>query len=202
MKKIEFITLLTFSLFLNGCLVQDECDDCQSALQHMAEKIEDYACNPGNLQTAWDNIRNSCSEMVETYVGYMAESCEFAYLETPECGSMISDTDIMVVFYAHNGIPGDLEITIQYPGKVGSENFVYTVETNTAIILRDHVAEDDEITRSIYDAGDLSGYYLHSQKQKFTFARNGNWHTIRGIYINYDKTTQKYSFTFNNWGNA
>jgi len=202
MKKVSLILFLAIPMFFNGCLVEDDCDDCNSAIKHMAEKISNYNCNPNNMQEAWDNIRNSCGAMADTYVGYMAEMCEFSYLETPKCGSILSEAGITIAFYTTSEIPGDIEITIQYPKLVGSENFVFTGKYIVMVTLSEPLAEDDEVTITLYEPGDFSEYTLASQKQKFTFARNNNWFTTRMVLISYDKTIKKYSLTFQKWGDA
>ena len=153
MKKSGLLLLFIFPLFYT-CEIDSGCRNCQDAIEHMGEKISNYSCNPYFMQNAWDKITNACGSMADTYVGYMAETCNQGNIRIPECSGSLSAENIKIAFYSITEIPEDLDITIQFSRYSGSDNLRYSgtyIETE----LSGSVQEDDEITISIYTVDTL-----------------------------------------------
>lgn len=56
-----------------GC---DDCDDCQAALDHLAQKLPENGCNPGVMENAVNRIDEDCGEAARASdIDAMVESC-------------------------------------------------------------------------------------------------------------------------------
>ena len=70
----------------NGGCSPDACDDCQSALDHMQEKAEQFGCNPSFMENARDRIVEDC-EIFGPYelIGMIVEECQSGVAPTVSC---------------------------------------------------------------------------------------------------------------------
>lgn len=198
MKTLSLCLFLC--LFINSCEPSSECQVCQEAIDHMAEKIGDYACNPAYMQNAWDRINKDCGVWGDTYVGYMTETCFYQNLDIPECENpKLRVQSPEFTYYTSTGLPGPVELTVQHSRSAGSENYVFDGDVQSGRLfaaIPDFVYDGDEITFTIWRPG--SNDVLATASETFTFERNYQWFDLRGINISY-KEGSDYSISFENW---
>jgi len=194
------ILFLFLCLLVNSCDLETDCEACQEAINHMAEKIADNSCNPANMQNAWDRIIKDCGAMGDSYVGYMAETCDYQNLGTPNCETQVLAVQSPeIACYTTTGLPGPVELTVHHSGSNGSENFVFDGDAQSDelfVEIPTKVYDGDEITFTIWEPG--SNDVLATVSATFKFERNDQWFDLREIEISF-KEGSDYSISLKNW---
>lgn len=186
-----------------AAMCEDECDKCQSSIDHMYEKIEAQGCNPNTMQKAWDRIREDCDHS-ESAVGLMAETCEWnSFTARPSCG--IPSADMFT-----NKIHFEMVVTNQTDRafniivNVRDNSSIFEIEPNaTSQVVRFwpddfSITEGDEveiISEIIPDSGTLRE--ISRSSNTFTFVRNGYWGYLR--YVKIITSEETASFEYFNW---
>lgn len=184
-KLFLVIAVLSF-VFLSAAECDDQCSKCQSAINHMFEKIEVQACNPNTMQKAWDGIREECDHS-DSAVGLMAETCSLGGTARPGCnlpGAVMSDHSISI-HLTYSTILTDKQYNISI--SIRDHLSVYETmpdEIETFIFSPDGfvINEGDEV-EVIVEVLDANGaaQEIARASETFTFARNGSWNEQRGV---------------------
>lgn len=204
-KKSNNTVQYTIVIFLGGAECEDQCDRCQSAIDHMAEKIESQFCNPNTMQKAWDGIREECDHF-DSAVGLMAESCATGFLKVPGCGVPGTNLKSAGIYLklTTSYLDFDFDIILQFSSDTfhfGSNDLAETetngfynrlflldvniVEGEVVEVIVMNVAEDEEIGRESVD---------------FSFARNSYWSSTREIEVSSpDQNNQEADVIFTSW---
>ncbi|NBC03160.1 MAG: hypothetical protein GVY20_05575 [Bacteroidetes bacterium] len=194
-------------MFLMAAMCEDECDQCQSSINHMYEKIDAQGCNPNTMQKAWDQIREDCDHF-DSAVGLMAETCTFGNTAKPGCNlpaANLSDHNIHILL--DHGVPTSGEV-YNIVVNVRDHTSVYEIKyeefapEETRFSPDDLVVNEGDIFEIIIEYIDQNGIAqeIAKESQTFTFARNGLWDDERVVFINLHPTVPGINFFF--WENA
>lgn len=203
--KILWIFLILFPFVFLNCegLFESECSKCQSAIDHMSEKIIQQNCNPYTMENAWNGIKEDCGNLADTYVGIMAETCSNGPVDVPLC----NDENILVDMGLHNinfqfftstGVPDSLAVIVLFQ-VTGGTSFDFGFKGNDSVGKQfdTHIYEGEDVEIIVQNA--LSNVELARDTQMFTFDRQGYWSSDRGIDIRYNNATGSYSIAFFSW---
>ena len=204
MKNI-FLSLACGSLIvlISSCGLVDSdgsgCNSCQDAIDHMAEKISDFSCNPYVMQNAWDGIKEDCGALADLYVGYMAENCNEDIDITPKC--------VDKGFVSSKG----LELSYNYVGGIDAVQVIVKVAgrglSETITIMSNESKEQLHTTLNVPEGEDVEIFVLDTSNDdelvfatnEFTFERDQIWWKTRSVNITYDIDEKKYAVNFEDW---
>lgn len=227
MKKISLLILIV--TLLNSCTedtveLPNDCTACQEAIDQMAEDLSN--CDPNYSVEEWDQMKVDCGVIADTYVGFMAETCNLGEPVTPECDryTSLSIKNVPITYYSSTGLPEQVDVTVQYTQdykfieedeedniyRGGSDNFVYydtdhNINIGPYSIPRKYphrLMEGAVITVTLYKIG--TNDELASAEITFNFKRDQFlWHYPRQILINnlYGDDLG-YTIEFAGWTNA
>lgn len=184
-------------------MCEDECDKCQSSIDHMHERIDAQGCNPNTMQKAWDQIREDCDHS-SSAVGLMAETCTFGRTAKPGCnlpGINLGDHSISILL--DHGLPFSDE-TYNIVINVLDQSYVFEIMRDdsqtrqTRFIPEDLFIHEGEIFEVLIEYIDEDGtaQEIARESQPFTFARNGRWGAERAIFFGLDPEDPDIKFFF------
>jgi len=191
MKKL-LTAILIIPFLCSGCLdlFESELSKCQSAIDHMNEKIVQQNCNPYTMENAWNRIREDCGNLADVYVGVMAETCNKGSVDVPSCSNdaILADMqehNIKFQFFTSTGVPDSLAVIVSFSsGHGASFDFGFKGNDSVGKQFNDYLSEGDEVEIVVQNA--LSNVELVRDTQMFTFDREGYWSSDRGIDIKYN----------------
>lgn len=205
-KAFSILVIFT-SMFLMASMCEDECDKCQSSIDHMYEKIDAQGCNPNTMQKAWDQIREDCDHF-DSAVGVMAETCTFSNKAKPGCKLPGIDLSAYNIYIAldHGRIFSDEVYNIVI--NIHDQSYIFEIKYDefatdiTRFTPEDIVIHEGDIFEVIVEYIDEEGQIqeITRETKRFTFARNGSWGSERVIFFNLDPTEAR--LTFYNWDNT
>lgn len=197
-------------MFFMAAMCEDECDKCQSSIDHMYEKIDAQGCNPNTMQKAWDQIREDCDHF-DSAVGLMAETCSFGSTARPGCnlpGINLKDHNISIKLI--DGFYSTRESNADYFNaniviNIHNQSFVFEVNDFEGEELlfqpEDLVVHEGDVIEVVLEninhLEDGTANEIARNSVNFTFSRNGNWHRQREIYFESSRIVPR--LDFRNW---
>ncbi len=206
------ILLIVMLLFASSCKEEEDlCDKCNSAIQHMCEKIEENGCNPEFMENALERLRNDCGFVSgSNFAGYMAHTCSNE--SALDCGTCIeidgaissghlSLTQVPFELYTNVNNPDVLSIHVfTAAGQINSaQRFVFEMDQGefNAFTEPDPLFGGDKIYVEVYDFTEQD--LLVEADAFISMARSGNWIDIREIHVRYSFDTDEYVVDFQYW---
>lgn len=188
-KPLSILVLFT-SIFLMAVECEDECDKCQSSIDHMYEKIDAQGCNPNTMQKAWDRIREDCDHF-DSAVGLMAETCSIPSANTarPSCNLpsiSMAPYNIVIRVYIENQLEQNANIIVN----IRDHSSVFEIEPKSSRMLFTFSPEDfiiiegdlvEVIAEIVPESGELQE--VGRSSETFTFRRPGFWDIERSVDI-------------------
>ena len=219
MKRLFFLKTLIIILFsaliISSCDEDDDpCEDCQAAINHMCEKIEDNGCNPDWMQNAVSRLREDCGTAIgNDYAGYMSHTCEYeTLLDCPTCqhldGNIVSDLSVVNVHYT---ILSDLpEGNFRFRLQESNENVTSLLQVSlhgpdTNVVSPYNHRNDVQIRASLEsldlneDGSVNSIEIVTDRSERFDLYRPGKWFNPRIIRLSYDDFSEQYLIEFIDW---
>ncbi len=201
MKNISFLLIITsiISLTLHNCGdKEDECLDCNAAIEHMHTRLKDNSCNPDYMENAVSLIKEKCGESNGLRAAYfMAESCclgddkisvcqKADYIKyTMKFDNPLSGllTDSIHMSYEYNNAQQNVSrITLRSGQSHYEPNMSMFDRTMVKIVLYDIKTSEK----------------LYEEQIPFTFIRTGKVCLTRSINVVMDKD-KNYDIEFVNW---
>lgn len=193
-------------MFLMAAMCEDECDTCQSSIDHMYDKIDAQGCNPNTMQKAWDQIREDCDHS-SSAVGLMAETCTFGRTAKPGCNlpSLNVNDHYTSILLDHGQVFSDdvynIVINVQDQSYIFEVKYDESADHLTRFILEDLVISEGDIFEVIVEHIDEDGIAqeIGKETQIFTFARNGLWEHERLIFFTSLEPDERTEINFVAW---
>lgn len=217
-KKLALVSIV--SLAFLACNKTDvSCDNCQSAIQHMCDKIAQNNCNPDFMENALNRLQEDCGSAAgNIYAGYMSHTCLFeTALDCPSCmvvddnfstghlsvtntefnvNSDKDNTDTLTIILTKDEPHPNGSIVIIKSNVIPGDNIFNT--TNLALYngTEIHVNVFKYDPENTFDGtGDL----LVTQSADFKFYRPGRWEIDRIANVSIDPTFNDYRVDFEYW---
>ena len=175
----------------------DACIECDEALHHMGDKMDNYACNPNYMQNAWDAINAEC-DRGNNMVGYMAETCVLGNTRVPACGEVLSTANIQdeVLFkisYTASSINDTIRVKF-YNQTLELVDVGLDANQTVSVPYPSLIQEGDEMIVNF-------GAYGHYEQEikKFSFNRPDKWNVLRTMNITRDPQSNELKIEFVNW---
>jgi len=186
----------------------DPCEDCQKAIDHMCEKIQDNACNPQFMQNALDRLEDDCGVVSgRRFAGYMSHTC--INESVLKCGiCMEEDGDIKTGHLSMANVPFELYTNVNNPDVVSihvnvepvtGSSFVYKMdqgEFNSFNSSQDF-SEGHPIEVTVYDFTEQD--VLAQATENIRIARSAHWIATREIHVRYSFDSESYVIDFEYW---
>lgn len=188
-----FLTLI--SGFLPGCF-KGGCDECQAAIDHMHEKIQQLNCNPAYMQNAVESINEKCGPVhSDALIGLMAETCYLGRLVKASCRDRgkTGYEGVNINFQKNTTSINNIEVLI-YRNSEATTLAEVIITTNGVypVVINEKLIEDDMIQIEVF-YNNLSAI----KENKFTYDRVNAYHLIRGVRLVQDGAAIR--IEFENW---
>ncbi len=205
--KSSFIGLLlvAFTFAISCSEEDDECSACQSALNHMADKIKANNCNPSFMQNAWDRIRDDCGNRESHAVGYLAENCTFGYNGSLTCTKLATGLQ----FFDDRKRP----ISLRYTNIQASDTLLFILgERENSTTKQSAEVSSNQSTVMQYEG--YNEFYapvyitvlqlplmdtVATEKGVMRYNRTNNWSERREVHVTYDTGLQGYTIELKKW---
>ncbi len=204
-------TLILLILVLSYSCDEDDnpCEDCQKAIDHMCEKIQDNGCNPEFMQNALDRLEDDCGVVSgRTFAGYMAHTC--GNESVLKCGTCLEeDGDIKTGHLSMANVPFELYTNANNPDVLSihvdldpinaAGDIVYEMDQGefNSFDSFDPLFEGHPVTVEVYDFTDQD--MLAEATEYIRIARSAHWIAIREIHVRYSFDTESYEIDFEYW---
>ena len=130
-----------------GC---NQCDECQSAIDHVREKIESFGCDPTPMDKARQRINDECDENPALIIGAIVEACNSVphggslFVQAPCKNAIIVDIPVTFIYDpAAEGLPEEVKLAV-YSG--GSHKVDVTLR---------HGESQTHLMESMFDQADV-----------------------------------------------
>lgn len=210
-----FAFLFLSILFFTSCEDDDPCEECQAAINHMCEKIQDNSCNPDFMANAVSRLREDCGTATgNDFAGYMMHTCEYeTVLDCPTCnhvdGAIVSSLSVVNVDYtiiASNLPEEDYRLLVfegDTLGDILTQVTLYQADTN---LVSEHTHRNGSevylalAALNLDDDGSITGAKLLTDRtETFDLYRPGKWFNPRTIRASYDDFSEQYLIEFIDW---
>jgi hypothetical protein len=202
MRTFHLIPFLVLSLFFSSC---DDCDSCQSAVNHMYENIGSFNCSPGPMDNAREQIIEDCKEYDGNYIiGCIVEDC-FDGRSTPQLcpvfGTAIETKLTIRYENDQSWSPDDVNMHVRVLNSSGGVRSEETYVVNGYVTqFYDVLVNDEDVIQIEFEDMTSDLVYGTFENVYSVVWGSGVWRTqARYLLVEDDMAGDTFSATFSNW---
>jgi len=206
--RLSFVFFFSFlvaaSFALTGC--EENCDDCQAAIDHMYAKMPDNNCNPSFMADAVKRINDNCNKDNQnaTYiVNCAAENCVGLSAAPPFCESPGVGIPFLVdIYFSDFGSPllnVEMLVNLLRNGAIVEQQSLIIGVGSTVLFAEWQYNDGDQLVVQLYTTEPTPVALTPAAEFDMRVRPSNQALLFRGLTFGHDPTTNEYTVETRNF---